>query len=92
MLDLARVVADLVRTRQIKQSMADDILSRLRTPEQVNAHPLEYLASLELSGLSGQALDIDHLCRWLADQAGQEYFAIDPLQIDVAAHCTRQFS
>ena len=85
MLDLARVVADLVRTRQIKQSMADDILSRLRTPEQINAHPLEYLASLELNGLSGQALDIDHLCRWLADQAGQEYFAIDPLQIDVAA-------
>ena len=85
MLDLARVVADLVRTRQIGQSMADDILSRPRTPDQINAHPLEYLASLELSGLAGQTLDIDHLCRWLAEQAGQEYLAIDPLKIDVAA-------
>ena len=85
MLDLARVVADLVRTRQIGQSMADDILSRPRTPDQINAHPLEYLASLELRGLAGQALDIDHLCRWLAEQAGQEYLAIDPLKIDVAA-------
>ena len=85
MLDLTRVVADLVRTRQIGQSMADDILSRPRTPDQINAHPLEYLASLELNGLSGQALDIDHLCRWLAEQAGQEFLAIDPLKIDVAA-------
>ena len=85
MLDLNRVVADLVRTRQIKQNMADDILSRPRTPGQINTHPLEYLASLELNDLSGQALDIDHLCRWLAEQAGQEYLAIDPLKIDVAA-------
>ena len=85
MLDLTRVVADLVRTQQIEQSMADDILSRPRTPEQVNTHPLEYLASLELHGLCGQALEIDHLCRWLAEQAGQEFLAIDPLKIDVAA-------
>ena len=85
MLDLTTVVADLVKSQQIGQDTADDILCRPRTPEQIRAHPLEYLASLELSDQAGLPLDIHRLCRWLANQVGQEYVAIDPLKIDVAA-------
>ncbi len=85
MLDLITVVSGLVKSQQIGQVTADDILSRPRTPEQMGGHPLEYLASLELSDSLGQPLDIDRLCHWLAGQAGQEFIVIDPLKIDVAA-------
>ncbi|MFK0573872.1 GspE/PulE family protein, partial [Endozoicomonas sp.] len=87
MLDLTMVVSDLVRSMHIDQAMADDILSRPRTPEQIRLHPLEYLASLEIDdlGRQGKKLDIEYLCQWLAKLAGQEYLHIDPLKIDVAA-------
>ncbi len=86
-LDLGLVVSDLVRTRHIDQQTADDILGRSRTPEQVRMHPLEYLATLELDNLStpGKKLDIEYLCQWLAELAGQPYFHIDPLKIDPTA-------
>ena len=87
MLDLATVVSDLVKTMHIDQLTADNILSRTRKPEQVRLHPLEYVASLELNDLrhKGKKLDIEYLCQWLAELAGQEYFYIDPLKIDVPA-------
>ncbi|WP_422450544.1 MULTISPECIES: GspE/PulE family protein [unclassified Endozoicomonas] len=87
MLDLAMVVSDLVRSKHIEQATADDILSRPRTPEQVRLHPLEYLAELELEDLChpGNKLDIERLCQWLAELAGQDYFHIDPLKIDATA-------
>ncbi|WP_419537228.1 GspE/PulE family protein [Endozoicomonas sp.] len=87
MLDLAMVVSDLVRSMHIDQVVADDILSRARTPEQIRLHPLEYIASLELddSGPRGKKLDIEYLCQWLAELADQDYFHIDPLKIDVVA-------
>lgn len=53
--------------------------------EHRDKHPLRYLADLGLPDRStdGQLLDIEKLTRALADQAGQPYFRIDPLKIDV---------
>ena len=86
-LDLGLVVSDLLRTKHIDQKVADDILGRSRTPEQVRMHPLEYLAALDLDqlGTPGKKLDLEYLCRWLATLAGQPYFHIDPLKIDPTA-------
>ncbi len=86
MLDLAMVVSDLVRSKHIDQTTADDILGRPRTPEQARLHPLEYLADLALDDLChpGSKLDIEKLCQWLAELAGQAYCHIDPLKIDAA--------
>ncbi|HGM5583211.1 TPA: GspE/PulE family protein [Pseudomonas putida] len=50
------------------------------------AHPLETLASLDLDDplRPGHRLDLDSLCHWLADKAGQPYLRLDPMQIDLA--------
>lgn len=87
MLDLTLVVSDLLRSLHISQATADDILSRRRSPEEVRMHPLEYIATLELDdiGRKGKKLDIEYLSQWLAELAGQSYFHIDPLKIDVTA-------
>ena len=87
MLDLTMVVSDLVRSDHISQDTADNILSASRTAEQARLHPLEYVGGLELDDLQrpGKKLDLEHLCQWLAILAGQDYFHIDPLKIDVAA-------
>lgn len=49
-------------------------------------HPLETIAAAEVpSRLSGHRLDLETLTEWLAQWAGQPYYRIDPLQVDVAA-------
>lgn len=86
MLDLQTVVSDLVQTGHLNQAMADEVLFRHRTPDQVKLHPLEYIASLELKHPeTGKLLDLDWLVNWLADISGQPHFHIDPLKIDPTA-------
>jgi general secretion pathway protein E len=48
-------------------------------------HPLVWLAERRLEGLGGNLLDLDALCRWLAERVGLPFFRIDPLKIDVDA-------
>lgn len=86
-LDLAGSVSDLVRSMHLSQSVADDVLSRHRSVDQIKMHPLEYIASLGLENTSqpGQKLELEWLMQWLATLSGQEYFHIDPLKIDASA-------
>ncbi|MET4696324.1 general secretion pathway protein E [Endozoicomonas sp. NE40] len=86
-LDLTTTVSDLVRSMHLSQADADSVLSKHRSAEQLKLHPLEYIASLELSSASepGKNLELEWLIQWLATLSGQEYFAIDPLKIDASA-------
>lgn len=86
-LDLATVVTELCESGLLDQSQKAEVLDRRRDAEQARLHPVEYLADLELENKqhSGQTLDIDTMMRWLALQANQPYYPIDPLKIDPAA-------
>ncbi len=55
------------------------------THEVPGEHPLETIASLHLDDLRhpGRRLDLDSLCQWLAQQAGQPFLRLDPLSIDL---------
>ncbi|WP_461535750.1 GspE/PulE family protein [Spongorhabdus nitratireducens] len=86
LLDLGQIIHDLVRDKRLDQDAAEEALNRSRTGKSAGLHPLEYLASLELEDATktGQKLDLATLTRWLAKTAGQPYYAIDPLKVDVA--------
>ncbi|WP_336368500.1 GspE/PulE family protein [Marinobacter sp. C2H3] len=49
-------------------------------------HPIELVAIAGLtSKRDGRALDAERLTQWLAGQAGQGYYHIDPLSVDIPA-------
>lgn len=81
-LDLSRLLEDLTAQRRI----APLAFALPDAGQSVPSHPLERIASLHLADLQhpGQVLDLDTLCQWLAEQAGQPYLRIDPLNIDLA--------
>lgn len=76
----------LLDTLIAQQRIAPDSRQHFQPGVQA-AHPLECIASQHLEDLRqpGQVLDLDSLCQWLAEQAGQPYLRLDPLQIDLAA-------
>ncbi|MDH0646840.1 GspE/PulE family protein [Pseudomonas sp. GD03858] len=82
-LDFNRLLQALLTEQRISASDALKALARAKArPDQ---HPLELIAELALPDplQSGQPLDLDALCRWLAPQVGQPYLDIDPLQVDL---------
>ncbi len=85
-LSLNQIINDLAKDGRLASDIADEILNRPRPAEQVKLHPLEYLASLQLSDASAtsQKLDLNTLTQWLAEKASQPFITIDPLKIDVA--------
>src|SRR5690606_14007958 len=84
-LDLRRLVTDLVSDGRMKQSDANRLLSATRSREQPIMHPLSYIASQSLDDLARptKLLDGDALTEWLAKKAGMPVVHIDPLKIDV---------
>ncbi|MGE7992293.1 GspE/PulE family protein [Pseudomonas sp. NPDC089554] len=82
-LDLRRVLDTLLAERRLHA--ADAFVALERAQQQPGGHPLETLASLELPDRKqpGAQLDLDTLCQWLADKAGQPYLRIEPLQVDL---------
>jgi len=80
-LDLFQLLDTLIAQRCINPE------SRQRfSPGTPDAHPLETLASQRLDDLRqpGQVFDLDRLCQWLAEQAGQPFLRLDPLHLDLA--------
>lgn len=84
-LDLRRLVTDLVSDGRMKQSDANLLLGATRSREQAIMHPLSYIASQSLDDLARptKLLDGDALTDWLAQKAGMPVVHIDPLKIDV---------
>lgn len=85
-LDLATIVAQLCKSGLLNQAQKRMVLKRRRNAEQARLHPVEYLAELGLEDQQhrGRVLDMDTMMRWLAAQANQPYYSIDPLKIDPA--------
>ncbi|WPO99744.1 ATPase, T2SS/T4P/T4SS family [Pseudomonas sp. HR96] len=82
-LELARLVPELVTQGLLGQDDGERVLQqRHGLPA---AHPLVYLAEQRLDDLSrpGQPLSLEHLTLWLALQAGQAYWRIDPLDLEL---------
>lgn len=84
-LDLRRLVTDLVADGRLKQTDANVLLGTTRSREQAMMHPLAYIASQSLEDLKrhGKTLDGDALTSWLAEKARMPVVHIDPLKIDV---------
>src|SRR5690606_3634950 len=84
-LDLRRLITDLVADGRIKQEDANILLGATRTREQAVMHPLSYIASQNLEDLQrpGKILTGDALTEWLAEKADMKIVHIDPLKIDV---------
>ncbi|AIR89027.1 GspE/PulE family protein [Pseudomonas cremoricolorata] len=83
-LDLNRLLDALLSEQHLAASAVVAALDSARL-KPAN-HPLETIASLALSDLHapGQQLDMDWLCRWLANKVGQPYVHLDPLQLDLS--------
>lgn len=85
-LDLSELLSELLAQERISQDAAEQAMSERRQGADPSLHPLEFIASQQLPDRQhpGRHLDLDSLTAWLAQQAGQPYLRIDPLQIDVA--------
>lgn len=85
-LDLSELLSELLAQERISQDAAEQAMSDRRQGADPSLHPLEFIASQQLPDRQhpGRHLDLDSLTAWLAQQAGQPYLRIDPLQIDVA--------
>jgi general secretion pathway protein E len=86
-LDLNEVLRDLVAQGYLDQDNAEYALTSRRHAQNLQTHPLEFIAasSSTTSSVPGKKLDLETLTAWLAEQAGQPYMRIDPLKINVAA-------
>lgn len=75
----------LLKQQRISQRDANLVSTTPRRKEQLRWHPLQFIASFELTDLSqGTVLTLQALSQWLADQAKMPFVRIDPLKVSVA--------
>ncbi len=87
-IDLRTVLMDLQTDGLVKQKDVENLLVTPRTKVQAAQHPIVFIAEQNLIDQSrpgGKHLSIDVLVEWLGEQAGQPFYRIDPLKIDVSA-------
>lgn len=84
--ELASLVQALAEAGRIRTEEAEALLARRRGREELRKPLLAWLAEQNLPDQASahRTLDIEALTRFLAELAGQEYYRIDPLKIDVA--------
>ncbi|MCO7520579.1 MULTISPECIES: GspE/PulE family protein [unclassified Pseudomonas] len=82
-LDLNRLLEALLAQQRITPATALAALERAEA--QPGDHPLELIADLAPPDPRHptRPLELDTLCRWLAEQVGQPFVLIDPLQVDL---------
>ena len=81
LLDLHRLLDRLVDTARLTPAQA----ARARDRPLAAEHPLEHLATFGFEDAlhAGQTWNLERLGQWLADQVGQPYLRLDPLQMDL---------
>ncbi len=86
MVDLPGFLLDLVKSGHITQADYNLLLDKRRDTGDFKKPLLAWIADQNLVDQlpPNRVLDIETLARFLAEQAGQEYYRIDPLKIDVA--------
>ena len=85
-LDLTGFLRDLVKSGHISQDDSNLLLDKRRDSGDLKKPLLVWIADQNLVDQlpPNRVLDIETLARFLAEQAGQKYYRIDPLKIDVA--------
>ena len=83
--ELGSLVQALSQAGRIRAEEAEALLARRRGREELRKPLLAWLAEQNLPDQASahRTLDIETLTRFLAELAGQEYYRIDPLKIDV---------
>ena len=88
-LDLGDFLNVLMAQGRLTSETVDNLvtLRRSGSGDTAKLHPLEFIASQDVVDETrpGKKLDLDTLSRWMAAEAGQAYFRIDPLKINVSA-------
>ncbi len=81
-LDFRSLLVDLQREAVLSQDAVDEILSKPRSMEDGVKHPVNYIGEQQaINQKTGKPLDVEALTAWVAEQAGQEYFNLDPLKV-----------
>lgn len=76
----------LLKDGKISQREANLISTTPRRKDQLQWHPLQFIASFDLTdAISKQKLNLTLLSQWLADKAELPYFRVDPLKVNVPA-------
>lgn len=88
LLELTDLLTALVKQERLSQEGAEQLslLRRSATGATAKQHPLEFIAGQAPNDLArpGKLLDIESLTRWLASEARQPFYRIDPLKINVS--------
>lgn len=89
LLELTDLLQALVQQGRLSQEVAEQLsmLRRSTAGAAAREHPLEFIASQAPDDLArpGKPLDAETLARWLASEARQPFYRIDPLKINVSA-------
>ena len=89
LLELTDLLQALVQQGRLSQEVAEQLsmLRRSTAGAAARQHPLEFIASQAPDDLArpGKPLDAETLARWLASEARQPFYRIDPLKINVSA-------
>jgi general secretion pathway protein E len=85
LLELPRVLDELVRQDFLTKRQAEDTLIAPRGKREQGVNPLEIVAEREFDNhrAPGTKLDLEALTTWLSEYSGQPYQRIDPLDINV---------
>ena len=76
----------LLKEGRLNQRDVNLIATTARRKDQLQWHPLQFIASFDLTdATSQQKLTISVLSQWLADKANLPFFRIDPLKVNVPA-------
>lgn len=85
-IDVRWCLDNLLKEGRITQRDANLIATTPRRKDQLQWHPLQFIASFELiDATTQQKLNLSILTQWLADKANMPYFRIDPLKVNVPA-------
>jgi len=86
-LTLSGLLEDMRRSSLLTPEDYEQALGKRRQDSDAGVHPLAFIGKQKLADARhpGKQLTEDSLCEWLAQQYQQEFFTIDPLEIDVTA-------
>lgn len=74
----------LLKEGRINQREVNLIATTPRRKDQLQWHPLQFIASFDLTdATTQQKLNVQTLSQWLADKADIPFFRIDPLKVNV---------
>ena len=78
------LLKDMVTSELISSDEASRIYSNFKGDEKIHLNPLVAISStIPSAKTDNKKLSLTDLCEWAAQEAGVDYYHIDPLKIDV---------